>query len=45
MEIDDGDLIDMNPTLPIVPTVDGTCPEGYVLVTNLGSSQCNQEGA
>ncbi|MBQ0097052.1 MAG: hypothetical protein KBS53_05315 [Bacteroidales bacterium] len=43
-EIDDGDLIDINPTLPIVFPVDGTCPEGYVLVTHFGSSECHQEG-
>ena len=41
----DDELIDINPTLPtlpIVPPVDGTCPEGYVLVTTFGSSQCYQ---
>ena len=41
-EIDDGDLIDITPTLPIVFPVDGTCPEGYVLVTTVGSSLCCQ---
>ena len=45
VEIDDDKLVDINPTLPIVPPVDGKCPEGYVLVTIFGSSQCNQEGA
>lgn len=45
VEIDDDDLVDINPTLPIVPPVDGTCPGGYVLVTIFGSPQCNQAGA
>ena len=45
VNIDDGDLIDITPTLPIVPPVGGTCPEGYVFVTtSLGSSECHQEG-
>ena len=46
VEPDEGDLIDITPTLPIVPPVDGTCPEGYVLVTDeFGSSLCYLEGA
>lgn len=44
-ELEDGDLEDIIPDLPIVPPVDGKCPEGYVLVTIFGSSQCNREGA
>lgn len=45
VEIDDDDLVDINPDLPIVPPVDGKCPEGYVLVTIIESSQCQQVGA
>ena len=28
------------PSLPIVPSVDGTCPEGYVLVTTAEPPIC-----
>ena len=46
VEPDDDDLIKVSkptlPTLPNVPTADGTCPEGYVLVTTVGSSLCCQ---